>query len=87
MGIGEIMEAKKLLTIIGGSRKEAAATKLLLTDEITTACPVTMIKVHPDSTVLLTKELADKIKELVRSYYEKDADQAAIKAELDALQK
>ena len=33
----------------------------------------------------LIKELADKIKELVRSYYEKDADQAAIKAELDAM--
>lgn len=61
MGVGEIMEARKLLTIIGGSRKEEAATKLLLTDEITPACPVTLIKVHPDSTVLLTRELADKI--------------------------
>ena len=61
MGIGEIMRAKKLLTIISGSNKEEAARRLLLEDLITPLCPVTLVKAHPDSTVILTRELADKI--------------------------
>lgn len=61
MGVGEIMRAKKLLTVISGSSKAEAAKKLLLEDVITPLCPVTMIKAHPDSTVILTRELAEQI--------------------------
>ena len=61
MGIGEIMRAKKLVTIISGSNKAEAARKLLVEDVITPRCPVTLVKAHPDSTVIITKELADKI--------------------------
>ena len=60
MGMGDIMRAKKLLLIISGS-KEDAATQLLIDDKITCACPATFMKLHPDATVILTKELADKI--------------------------
>ncbi len=60
MGMGDIMRAKRLLLIISGS-KEAAATELLMNDSISCACPASFMKLHPDATVILTKELADKI--------------------------
>ena len=61
MGMGEIMEAKSLLMIISGSNKEDAATQLLLGDKITPKCPATLMKMHPNATVVITKELAEKI--------------------------
>lgn len=61
MGIGEIMMAKRLLMILSGSNKEDAARRLLMSDEITCACPATMMKLHQDATVIITRELADKI--------------------------
>ena len=51
----------QLLTIISGSNKENAARQLLMSDVITSHCPVTLVKLHPDSTVILTEELAAKI--------------------------
>ena len=61
MGIGEIMRAKKLVTIISGSNKAEAARKLLVEDVITPRCPVTLMKAHPDSTVIITKALAEQV--------------------------
>ena len=61
MGIGEIMRAKKLVTIISGSNKAEAARKLLVEDVITPRCPVTLVKAHPDSTVIITRALAEQI--------------------------
>ena len=60
MGVGDIMRAKRLLLIING-RKEDAATQLLLGDRITPRCPVTLMKIHPDATVIIDRALADKI--------------------------
>ncbi len=60
MGVGDIMRAKRLLLIINGS-KEDAASQLLLGDRITPRCPVTLMKIHPDATVLIDRALADKI--------------------------
>ena len=61
MGIGEIMMAKRLLMILSGANKEEAARLLLMSDDVTCACPATLMKLHHDATVLITKELADKI--------------------------
>ena len=61
MGMAEIMKAKRLVTVISGSSKAAAAKRLLMEDVITPKCPVTFVKAHPDSTVILTRELADQI--------------------------
>lgn len=61
MGMGDIMQAKKLLLIISGSNKAAAAKKLLVDDAITPACPVTYIKLHHDVTVVISAELANEI--------------------------
>ena len=60
MGMGDIMRAKKLLMIISGNKVDAA-TQLLIDDKITCSCPATFMKLHHDATVILTKELADKI--------------------------
>lgn len=61
MGIGEIMMAKRLLMILSGANKEEAARLLLMSDDVTCACPATLMKLHHDATVLITRELADKI--------------------------
>lgn len=61
MGMGEIMMAKRLLMILSGSNKAEAARQLLMSDAITCACPATLMKLHHDATVILTRELADMI--------------------------
>ncbi len=61
MGMGDIMQARKLLLIISGSNKEQAASALLMDDMIDPACPVTFIKLHRDATVVISRELAEKI--------------------------
>lgn len=60
MGMGGIMRAKSLLLIISGNKVDAAR-QLLIENKITTQCPATFMKLHRDATVILTKELADKI--------------------------
>ena len=61
MGIGEIMMAKRLLMILSGANKEEAARLLLMSDDVTCACPATLMKLHHDATVIITRDLADKI--------------------------
>ena len=61
MGVGDIMNAKSLLLIISGSNKEQAAKLLLMSDEVTPRCPVTLMKLHRDSTVIISRELAEKL--------------------------
>ena len=40
---------------------DKAARKLLVEDVITPRCPVTLVKAHPDSTVIITRALAEQI--------------------------
>lgn len=61
MGMGGIMMAKRLLMILSGSNKADAARQLLMSDLITCACPATLMKLHRDATVIITRELADLI--------------------------
>ena len=60
MGMGNIMRAQELLMIIGGN-KEEAARKLLIEDKIDPRCPATFMRLHRNATVIIEKELADKI--------------------------
>ena len=60
MGMGNIMRAQSLLMIIGGN-KETAARKLLMEDKIDPMCPATFLRMHRDATVIIEKELAEKI--------------------------
>ena len=55
MGIGSIMHARKIVLIACGKNKHAAV-ELLKGDKITPHCPATLLKLHPDVTVLCDKE-------------------------------
>ncbi|MDO5716898.1 MAG: glucosamine-6-phosphate deaminase [Tissierellia bacterium] len=57
MGVGKIMEAKEILLLANGKKKAEAIRQLLKGDKITTACPVTLLKLHPNVTVVIDEEL------------------------------
>ena len=55
MGMGTIFSAKKIIMLINGKNKREAFEKLL-NDRITTDCPATLLKLHPNVTVLCDSE-------------------------------
>lgn len=61
MGVGDILKAKKIALIATGESKVEVMKKLLDDDEIATGVPVTMLKTHPDTTIVIDQELADNI--------------------------
>lgn len=51
MGIGTILKAKKIIILAtGASKKEAVAA--MLAGKLTTACPASMLNLHPDVTLI-----------------------------------
>ncbi len=56
MGIGPIMQAKKILMLINGKNKHDALMGLIGNDEITTKNPATVLKLHPDVLVLCDED-------------------------------
>lgn len=60
MGMGNIMRAKSLLTIISGN-KEEAARKLLIDEKIDPMCPATFMRMHRDAIVIIEQSIAEKI--------------------------
>lgn len=60
MGVGPILKAKKIILIASGENK-AWAVKSLVDDVITTKIPATLLKLHPDVTVVLDKEAASML--------------------------
>ncbi len=61
MGLGQIMKSKRILLIASGEGK-AEAIKELFSGKITTECPVTMLNMHRDVTVIVDEEAAKLIK-------------------------
>ena len=61
MGIGDILRAKKLLLLATGKNKAEAMKGLLLTEELDAQNPATLIKTHPDVTVMIDRALAERI--------------------------
>lgn len=55
MGMASIMKARKILILINGAGK-AQALKKLLSGEISTMCPATMLNMHSDVVVICDKE-------------------------------
>jgi len=55
MGMAPIMKARKILILINGKGKHAALAKLL-SGEISTSCPATMLNMHKDVVVICDKE-------------------------------
>ena len=57
MGMGTIFAAKKIILLINGKSKKAAFEQLL-NDRFSTSCPATILKLHPDVTVICDEEVA-----------------------------
>jgi glucosamine-6-phosphate deaminase len=55
MGMGTIFSAKKIILLVSGKSKREVF-KQLLTDRISTSCPATLLKLHPNVTVLCDSE-------------------------------
>ncbi|WP_297636371.1 glucosamine-6-phosphate deaminase [uncultured Clostridium sp.] len=60
MGLGQIMKSKKILLLASGENK-AEAMKELFSGKIGTSCPVTMLQMHKDVTVVLDEAAAKLI--------------------------
>lgn len=55
MGMASIMSAKKILLLANGKGKHAAISAMM-NDKINTQIPATLLKLHPDVTVICDKE-------------------------------
>lgn len=55
MGIGSIMQAKKIIVLASGKGKHYVVEKMQ-DDRITTEVPATLLKVHPDVTLICDKD-------------------------------
>ena len=60
MGIGSIMQAKRILIIATGENK-ANAIKQLIGGNVTPQCPASVLQFHTDVTLMLDKGAASKI--------------------------
>ena len=54
MGIGSIMKAKKIVILASGTGKHDAIS-ILLTGNVTTACPASVLNLHADSVLICDK--------------------------------
>ena len=55
MGMGTILKAKKILLLANGKSKHEAIAAML-NDRITTSVPATLLKTHPDVTIICDEE-------------------------------
>lgn len=60
MGLGGIMQAKKILLIASGEGK-ADAVQAMMNGKITTDCPASMLQMHRDVTVIIDEAAAAKV--------------------------
>jgi len=60
MGMGSIFKAKKILVLAFGEAK-ADVIKALSDSKVTTQIPVTLLKLHPDVTVIVDEKAASKL--------------------------
>ncbi len=61
MGMGDILRAKKLLLLATGENKAEAMKGLLLNEELSAQNPATLVKTHPDVTVIIDRALAKRV--------------------------
>ncbi|MGL4368038.1 MAG: glucosamine-6-phosphate deaminase [Brevinemataceae bacterium] len=60
-GMGNILKAERIVLLATGAAKADAVKALVFGDEVTTQMPCTFLKLHPNVTVFIDKELADMI--------------------------
>ena len=59
MGMGDILSASAIILLAGGAGKAEAIKALIMDEYITTRVPATFIKMHPNATVVIDRELAE----------------------------
>jgi len=59
MGMASIMHARELLFLVNGAGKKEAV-KAMFDDKITPQIPVTILKMHPNATMLCTQDTMDE---------------------------
>ncbi|WLD58791.1 glucosamine-6-phosphate deaminase [Salinispirillum sp. LH 10-3-1] len=67
MGIGTIMEARKILLLATGDTK-ASAVKTMVEGALSAACPATILQMHPQATVVLDSAAASLLE--MREFYQ-----------------
>ena len=58
LGLGEILQSRKILLLVSGKKKRAVLRRLMI-PEITTRFPASFLWLHPDATVLCDQEAID----------------------------
>ena len=61
MGVGKIMGAKTIVMMANGKRKADAIRALIKSDQITTMCPITLLKLHHDVHIFIDQELYEAL--------------------------
>ena len=61
MGMGDIMRASKIILIASGHKKADAIAGLIMNENVDGHNPSTMLKMHPDVTVIIDRPLADLV--------------------------
>ena len=61
MGMGDIMRASKIILIATGPKKADAIRGLIMNEDVDVNNPSTMLKMHPDVTVIIDRPLADLV--------------------------
>jgi glucosamine-6-phosphate deaminase len=64
--IPALFRVPKLIVSVPGARK-AAIVRRTLEDSITTACPATLLRTHPNATVYLDRESSAHVMDILRS--------------------
>jgi glucosamine-6-phosphate deaminase len=62
-----LLKVPKLIVSVPGRRK-AESVRRTLEDPVSTACPATILRAHPDVTIYLDEESASSLNELVPSH-------------------
>ena len=60
MGIESIFKARKIVILASGEGK-AAAIKAMVDGKITTKCPASLLRLHPDVTLICDKDAGKDI--------------------------
>lgn len=63
MGMGSILKAKEIVLLASGASK-AEAVEGLLSGKISTKNPASFLQLHPKVTIIIDREIADKLDEL-----------------------
>ncbi|MBR4869734.1 MAG: 6-phosphogluconolactonase, partial [Oscillospiraceae bacterium] len=61
MGVGDIMKAKSTVLVASGKSKAYAIKRLIMDDFVTGEIPASVLKMHPNATIVIDEELAAEV--------------------------